>query len=209
MDPSRQSCGQDGPLTPAAWREHPKDGADQGLLAAETFTLWVGERQAGRRWASVLRWAGQGIYAYLSEPVSAFSVADCPGTAFRRAHTRTSSSRCAVSCRKGKDRLLPLWLHRKQAHRHWGNSQPALQQVDRRKGDTGHGSWRWTLTHPQSHRRPRAPFPVDGCQGGIYTWSCPRARRVGRALVPHPVAQRPREKVRFTCGVRKEGAPGQ
>ena len=56
MDPSRQSCGQDGPLIPAAWREHPKDGADQGLLAAETFTLWVGERQAGRRWASVLRW---------------------------------------------------------------------------------------------------------------------------------------------------------
>ena len=111
----------------------------------------------------MLRWAGQGIHAYLSEPVSAFSVADCPGTAFRRAHTRTSSSRCAVSCRKGKDRLLPLWLHGKQAHPHWGNSQPALQQVDRRRGDRERGSWRWTLTHLSSHRRPRAPFPVDGC----------------------------------------------
>lgn len=124
MDPSRRSCGQDGLLAPGAWRERPRDRADQGPPAMGTFALWVGERQAGRRWASGLRQAGQGTRAYLNEPVSAFSVADCPGTAFRRAHTRTSSSRCAVSCRKGKDRLLPLCLHRKQAHPHRGNLQP-------------------------------------------------------------------------------------
>lgn len=41
-----------------------------------------------------------GICAYLSEPVSAFSVANYPETAFRRAHTRMSSSRCAASCGK-------------------------------------------------------------------------------------------------------------
>lgn len=76
-------------------------------------------------------------------------------------------------------------------------------------GDRGRGSWKWALTHPQSHRRPRAPLPVDGCQCGIYTWSCPRPRRIGRALALHPMAQRPREKVRFDCGGRKEEAPGQ
>lgn len=52
----------------------------------------------------MLRGAGQGILAYLNEPVSAFSVANYPGTAFRRAHTRTSSSHCAASC-GGKEKI--------------------------------------------------------------------------------------------------------
>lgn len=51
----------------------------------------------------MLQQASQGILAYLNEPVSAFSVANYPGTAFRRAHTRTSSSHCAASCR-GKEK---------------------------------------------------------------------------------------------------------
>lgn len=49
-----------------------------------------------------LKWASQGSIAYLNEPVSAFLVANYPGTAFRRVHTRTSSSHCAASCRERK-----------------------------------------------------------------------------------------------------------
>lgn len=178
MDPSRWSCGQDGLLAPAAWKEHPRDGADQGPLAAEAFTLWVGERQAGRRWASVLRWAGQGIHAYLSEPVSAFSVAICPGIHFRRAHPCVFIPLCSFLQEREKRQVAAALVAWKAGPPPLGNSQPALQQVDRRRRQRGRGSWRWTLTHSSSHRRPRAPFPVNGCQGGIYTWSCQRAGRI-------------------------------
>lgn len=44
--------------------------------------------------------AMEGDLAYLNEPVNAFSVANCPGTVFRRVHTRMSSSHCAASCRE-------------------------------------------------------------------------------------------------------------
>lgn len=74
-----------------------------------------------RRWSSVLRGTGQGVLPYLNEPVSASSVASCPGTAFRRAHTHRSSFHCAASCR-GKEnrscccagwtegRPTPIWV---------------------------------------------------------------------------------------------------
>lgn len=47
--------------------------------------------------------AAEGDLAYLNGLVNAFSVANCPGTVFRRAHTRMSSSHCAASCR-GKEK---------------------------------------------------------------------------------------------------------
>lgn len=58
-------------------------------------------------------------------------------------------------------------------------------------------------------REPEAPFPMEGCQGSIYSRSCPRARRIGHFLLLHPLARRPRRKIRFNCGERKEEAPGQ
>ena len=35
------------------------------------------------------------------------------------------------------------------------------------------------------------------------------ARRIGHFLLLHPLAHRPRRKIRFNCGERKEEAPGQ
>lgn len=81
----------------------------------------------------------QGILTYLNEPVSASSAANCPGTAFRRARSRRSSSHCEASWRERKDRLLgagspegwsnptcqlsrPLWWQ-------WGEGRRALMDT--------------------------------------------------------------------------------
>lgn len=132
--PRKPRRAEDGPIQTVTWSgwascSRSLEGASTGWgtsrPAGDGDIRAMGGRKAGRQEVGVrARGAGQGIRAYLNEPVSASLAADCPGTAFRRAHTRTSSSHCAVSYRKGKDRLLPLWLPSKQAHPHRGNSQP-------------------------------------------------------------------------------------
>lgn len=130
---------------------HPLGGAPRGQAHRATGWLAGGRpcSEQGPRWQEgdalpELRGAGQGVLAYLSEPASAFSVASCPGTASRRAHTRTSSSHCAASCR-GKERTgcCCSGLDRKEAGPPLpGGFTAILQQVTGKKGREGQGSWK-------------------------------------------------------------------
>lgn len=106
-NPREQKDGFVQTVTPSGWalcsmnlegaslgRGGPKAPAGSGDIRA------LSRDEGGPEAVACAQWASQGSIAYLNEPVSAFSVANYPGTAFRRAHTRTSSCHCAASCRE-------------------------------------------------------------------------------------------------------------
>lgn len=144
----------------------------------------------------MLRGTGQGVLPYLNEPVSASSAANYPGTAFHRAHTRTSSFHCAASCRGKENRSCCCsgWIEVRPTPT-WGFAA-ILPAGDRRKGDGGHGRWRWALmeTCPGPLTAQSTPFPMDPCQRSIYSWSCPGVRRTGHLLMLHSLVRMPKNK---------------
>lgn len=61
--------------------------------------------------------------------------------------------------------MLLLWLDRRQAHPYLGSLWPSsLQQVNRRKGDEGHGSWRWPLME-------KYPASSDSLKLSLFPWT--------------------------------------
>lgn len=130
------------------WREPGPAGS------GDVHSLSGGQRAGGAGGAGR---GGRGLRAYLSEPVSAFSVANYRGTAFRRAHTHTSSSRCAASCGKRRRQVAAALA-----------GQEALPRAGDRRKEVR--EWEPELGTVETDCL-KAPLPYGPLQGRPCSWS--------------------------------------
>lgn len=99
---------------------------------------FMGSAMTGKGGVCALR-IKQGILAYLNEPVSASSAANCPGTAFRRARSRRSSSHCVASWRERKRQVVGCWHSRRLVQPYLPAQQaPVVAVGGRETGTDGH-----------------------------------------------------------------------
>lgn len=147
-----------------------------------------------------------GDLAYLNEPVSAFSVANYPGTAFRRAHTRTSSFHCAASCGERKRQVAAALADRRQAHPYLGpaatppaggRKQGRWRERELEMGTDGGVPWGPLTAYS-------APFPMDPAKEASIP-GLVQGREEGHLLLPHSLAHTPRNNQNVRSNGRAEG----